>query len=369
MLLVLSSCGRCHQAMCLPGEETQLFLRDVIAGEGPSELKIRTLSPRQQTLNFEVEGRPYSGELFLPAETPRAAILFIPGTTTDGNQDPRMLALARSLARGGFSVLIPDLKNLRELKITPGEIDEIADTFSYLASQSDWAPEGRAGMAAVSYIVGPSLLAARQARIRDQVKFVLGIGAYYDLHEVIGYVTTGQFQDPAGQWQFLEPNAHGKWVLVLSNTDRIANAQDRQTLERIARIKIANPEAPIVDLRQSLVSKEGQALVDLMENRDPEQVDTLISQLPVSVRTDLDALTLKGKDFSQLTARVYLMHGDKDSLIPYPQSARLAEVLPGARRWLIKGFGHVEFNGDLDTFEAWSMACLTDALLQERAAR
>lgn len=365
--LFLTACGRWYQVLCIPGEETRLMLLDAVAGSGPSELKEKTAEPIQKQVTFTIEGKEYQADIFQPGEPALAALVLLPGTTTDGKNDPRLVSFAKTIARTRFNVLIPDLKNLKALKITPGDADEIAAAFQYLVNDSNLAPNGRAGIAAVSYAVGPTMLAALKPSIRDKVRFILSIGGYYDLNRVITYITTGQYRDEQGNWAFREPNVHGKWVFILSNTDRLSNEQDRNTLNEIARIKIANPEAPIVDLTDKLVSQEGQALLNLMNNKDPQLVEHLIQKLPSSVKEDLKALNLSEQDFSKFKARVYMIHGLKDDLIPYTESLDLDKKLPTEHTLhIIDGFRHVEFDGELDFFNALSMACSSNKLLEER---
>lgn len=368
ILFLLTGCGRWYQMLCWPSAETGRLLKDVMAGAGASDLKQMTGAPQRQEIHFSVAGKDYTADLYQPAEPALAGLVFLPGTTTDGKNDQRMIDFANSLARSRFNVIVPDLEHLKALKITPGDVDEIGDVFSYLAARQDLVPQGRAGIAAVSYIVGPAMLAAMQARIRERVKFIFSVGGYYDLERVLGYVTTGFFRDEDGKQVYRAPNAHGKWVLVLSNSDRLENAQDRETLKQIARIKIANPEAPIAELGDELVSREGQALIALMTNTDPARVHNLIAELPPSVRSDLDALNLSNKDLSTLKARVHLIHGYTDSLIPYTESLDLDRHLSSEHcLTLAHGLEHVEFTSEPSWFDAWSLACATNHLLEERS--
>ncbi|PKL74509.1 MAG: alpha/beta hydrolase [Candidatus Melainabacteria bacterium HGW-Melainabacteria-1] len=375
LMALMTGCGRCYQGLCLPTAGSEPLLRDLMAGDATSQLKQTTPSPKREEIRFQVAGKQYLADLYTPGQSPgqsqaepgQAALLLLPGTTTDGKNDTRMVDFARSLARSRFNVLVPDLENLKALRITPDEVGQIADVFEYLAARDDLAPHRRAGIAAVSYIVGPALLAAAEPRIRDNVKFVFGLGGYYDLEQVLTFVTTGQYLDEQRQWQYRQPNAHGKWVLVLSNLDRLDDPSDRSTLADIARIKINDPEAPIGDLSDKLKSQQGKALIALMNNRDRTQVPGLIAQLPASVRADLDALNLRKRDLSGLRARVHLLHGYDDSLIPFTESIALERALKSEKSlFLVKGLDHVAFSSEPDWFDALSLACVATKLLDER---
>ena len=53
------------------------------------------------------------GDLYLPASQARAAMVLVPGAAVLGRDEPRLQALARSLARAGFAVLVPELPEVR----------------------------------------------------------------------------------------------------------------------------------------------------------------------------------------------------------------------------------------------------------------
>ncbi|MBF2055399.1 MAG: hypothetical protein IGS03_18270 [Candidatus Sericytochromatia bacterium] len=72
-------------------------------------------------------------------------------------------------------------------------------------------------MAAISYLSGPALLAATRPEIRQRVRFVLTLGAYYDLEAVITYFTSGYYRNTQGQWVYREPDNYGKWAFLASN--------------------------------------------------------------------------------------------------------------------------------------------------------
>ena len=75
--------------------------------------------------------------------------------------------------------------------------------------------------------------------------------------------------------------------------------------------------------------------------------------LPVStllrypLRTDEALQAMQGQ-----RPRVLLLHGDRDTLIPYANSERLASLVPGVTLQRVAGAGH----GDLSRFEAYQQA-------------
>ncbi len=357
--------------------ESLLVLADIVAVGASSRLKENTPMPLRQPIPFVVDGRSRSGDLYLPGEgRPLAGIVLVPGAVPHGKDDARLVAFAATLARARFAVLVPEMVGFRELRIGRGDAREVADAFAHLASRPELAPGGRAGIAAFSYSVGPALLAAMQPDIRDKVRFVAAVGGYYDLARTVAYFSTGYFRHD-GRWYYLRPDDYGRMVFVQSSRPHLRDARDRAILDAMVETKRRDIDADIAPLASGL-GPEGRAVYALLTNTDPQRTTQLIAALPQPVRDELAALTLRGKDLRGLKARLLLVHGENDNLIPFPESVELAaSVAPGqARLFLIRRIlGHVDptlahvFSREFlveELPDAWRMWRAVDALLAER---
>jgi len=358
ILLFLTACSP------LPDDEAAWVLEDLAAEERPSRLKARTPEPARQALAYRMQGRDYQADLYLPGESALAGIVLVPGVAERGRDDPRLVAFAITLARARFLVLVPDLPNLRALRVRADDAQVVAYAFSHLRSRPEFPTRGRAGIGAFSYAVGPAVLAALEPGIRDRVDFVLGVGGYYDLRQVVTFFTTGYFQI-RGKWHYLEPNRYGKWVFVFGNAERLSSPRDRLTFRAIAERRLNDPRVRIDDLSQRL-TPEGQTLLALLENRDRARTPALIDALPTAIRADMAALNLVRQDLSRLRARLILLHGTDDAIIPYSESIALAAAAPPGRAelFLIGGLAHVDVQPfQLDQRAMWRAI---RALLKQR---
>jgi len=321
-----------------------------------------------QSVAWPSGGATYRGDLYGSRGGSRAALLLVPGAAETGKDDPRLVAFARDLADAGFLVLVPDLPGPKALQVSSADIGETADAGLYLASLvGDGEP---LGLAAISYGVGPTLLAALEPRLVKHVDFVLSLGGYYDATAVITFFTTGFWRPaPAAPWQPGRPNAYGKWVFVLANAARLDDFRDRERLAVIARLKLANLGADVAAFESEL-GPEGRAVMALLDNRDPERVPALIAELPPRIRAEIAALDLSTKDLSPLRAQVLLVHGRDDAIVPYSESVALAHALgPGrAHLYLLDHLSHASWAIDdlADGFRLWRAA---DELLALRDRR
>ena len=349
--LVLSACS-------LPRViEAARVLGDIVAGEEPSSLKDRTPTPERVPVAYRVDGRAYGGDIYLPGDRTEGAIVLVPGVSRAGKDDRRLVAFANTLARARFAVLVPDMQGLKALKVRATDVREIAHAIAYFADSSAAAGHDRIGLVAVSYAVGPAILAALEPDVRDRMGFVVGIGGYWDLEAVVTYFTTGHYRErPDRPWRRAQPNAYGKWVFVLSNVEQLESAADRAILDRMARLKFDDPDAGIAKLAARL-GPEGRSVYALLDNTDPERVPALLAALPAGIKAEFAALNLKGRDFSRLSARLILIHGRDDTIIPYTESVALAAALPKeqAELYLVDSLAHVDLGptGLIDTFTLW----------------
>ncbi|MBU1663981.1 MAG: dienelactone hydrolase family protein [Gammaproteobacteria bacterium] len=384
LLLLLAGCAPTRHY------EAALVLQDIAAEQGDSRLKQIRPAPLRQAVTYSVSGRPHSADLYLPGplegcttRCPRAAIVAVPGAVPLAKDDPRLVAFATSLARAGFAVLAPEMPGFRQMRVRPSDAQEIADAFRYLASRPELSPDGRAGMFAFSYAVGPALLAALQDDIRDRVRFVVGLGGYHDLPRAMRFFTTGWFEH-AGEWRQIIPDDTGRMVLVYASLDYLADARegaesDRARFERMVELRGRDPQAELTPLAAGL-SAQGKAVYALAVNGDPARFPELLAGLPEAMRADMERLNLARHDLKQLQARLLLVHGRNDNLIPYPESLALAAAVPEgqAKVFLIhRVLGHVDLSFSSlfswrfwseDLPDLWRLWRVIDLLLAEREA-
>lgn len=334
------------QTGCMPrlgDTEAALALEDIAAGNG-SRLQARTPAPTRETLDYTIDGRRYTGDVYLSPAGSRAGIVLVPGVVPAGKDDVRLVALATTLARVNFTVLVPDLRGVRKYRVRKNDVTEVADAFRFLLSRPDWVPQDRAGIGGFSYGAGPVLLAALEPDIRKRVRFIMTLGGYYDLRSIVTYFTTGFYRDaPGTQWRYRAPSPYIKWVFTLSNTDLLDESGDRAALRALANDFIEDTEVEF-PTRPKGLRPDAQALYELLVNEDPDRVGALIERLSPRIRTELAGLDPAVHDLSQLQAQVILVHGRGDTMIPYTESLALARNLPArqVQLFLIEGLAHVD---------------------------
>lgn len=336
--------------------EAALIIWDIAAGGQPTLWQEVTDRPNEYPARW-TDGE---GDVYAPASSVRAAMVLVPGAAVLGRDEPRLQALARTFARAGFVVLVPELPEVRRLALSRVDAERVA---SALRQLRQWQPGRPIGVAAVSYAVAPAIIAALQ----DDPTFIVGIGGYHDSEAAIRYVTTGAFRPLGDPREFrVTPGSYGRWAFLLANAGRLDDPNEAHTLQAIAMVRFRDPGADVGPLAARL-GPAGKAVLALVENRDPDAVIRLISALPERVRREIDALNLALYDLSKLHGHFILVHGRDDPLVPYSESQALAAAASKARvsLFLVDEIGHVDFNA-VTAANAWAMWSAVVALLDER---
>jgi dienelactone hydrolase len=348
----------------LGDSDAALFLEDIIAGDRPSRLKAQTPPPSRQVIDYSIDGRSHIADLYLSPQGARAGIVLIPGVVRYGKDDARLVAVATSLARLRFAVLVPEVSGLRQLHTRASDVRVLADAFRYLVSQPELAPQGRAGFAGFSYGVAVVLLASLEPDIRDKVHYLMGFGGYHDMTSIVTYFTTGYYRvEQTGELSYRPPHPYLKSVFTISNADLLQSPTDRDTIHAL----LVNDHDEFDESVENL-SVDGRALYELVANTDPQRVAGLIDKLPARILHELQGINPAKRDLSQIKAQVILLHGRGDSMIPYTESIAITQALPKDQvtLYLIEGYAHTDVKPEREDLP--QILGAMEQLMQQRIA-
>jgi acetyl esterase/lipase len=285
------------------------------------------------------------GDVYRPAaEAP--GIVLVHGAALLGKDDPRLVRLARSLARAGRLVFVPQLR-LAERRFVPGDLDRIVRAV-LAVEERDGSSDGPS-MLGISYGGSFALVAAADPRIQGRLVQVAVFGAYFDLAGVLQAVTTGVsiVGDRRIPW---EGPPEARSILEEGAADLAPAASPAGLGEALAR---KDPSG---------LSADGRALYQVLVNRDPARTRELVAELSPRARRVFERFS-PSSVADEIEAPVIAMHSLDDPAVPFAEAIRLSRGLPEARLVVVRGFRHVDFAArrDLgtalgDLWGAWRFA-------------
>jgi dienelactone hydrolase len=270
----------------------------------------------------QLNGAPVRARLYGPSKAQAGTgIVFIPGLSPLGIDNPRFVSAAQALARTGYFVLAPDIESFSRLRLDPAALDEIGYWFRRL--KEEWTVR-KIGIVGVSVAGTFALLAASGPDIGDDTDFVVSIGGYQDLRRCFenwfgNTPSIGRHGDYPVQ-------SYGKWIAMLAALDRLDDSADRRELEALLKGMLETgrrPESP------TGLSEQGQRwfrLAGMTNSGDPDlyrQIEETVFGKFHSVNPD--------QALSRVRCRVFLVHGSDDELIPSQETLELERHLKSAR--------------------------------------
>jgi hypothetical protein len=106
---------------------------------------------------------------------------------------------------------------------------------------------------------------------------------------------------------------------------------DRVCIEKVLR-------GDSTDYAKSDLSPSGQAVYELLSNRDPERVGDLWARLDPKIREALDSLSPHTK-IAQIKTKVAIIHTYTDDVVPWVESCKLDDAIDGAHKIYFRVFG------------------------------
>jgi dienelactone hydrolase len=338
VVLVIAAAGTAF--LLLPyARAAALLVRVSNSGGRVGDLVGRTDHAFEATSPHQVPTRhgAVPARFYRVAGSTRHTILLVPGIHSMGIEEPRLKGLAADLAATGYPVMTLALPDLMQYRITLAATDVLEDAVSWMAARPDLAPDGKVGMAGISFAGGLSTSAAGRPGIRDKVAFVLSFGGHGDLPRVMRYLATGE-ETPVPGVAVHPPHDYGVAVILYALADRgVVPADQVSALRDGVRTFLLASQLTLVNMDQANATfqKARDMAIALPEPSRTYMTyvnDRAVGKLGPVLVPFLDQLGATDPAVSPQradppSAPVFLLHGDEDTVIPPAESILLGDTL------------------------------------------
>ncbi len=314
--------------------KTLSFLFSILPIEATelSEDVIQEIYPKDKDSTFYI---------FRPADDNRhPGVVISLGIHPQGAEEKNLQKLFQGLVQNGVVVITVDSSALKDSLIDKKEIKNLVEAFQFL-EKKPYIDSSTIGFFGLS--VGSSLafLAAADPEIQEKVKYILWSGGYFDAKQLIQEVLSESFvyQEKVNSW---DPSLRIKEV-VEKNLQRFF--EEEKTLE-------------------------GKIIIEkIMESKQREELEKLFRDLPPYTNEILESLSPKTV-VPEVKASLFILHGKKDQLIPFPHSLFLSEIYSGKKTVVIsEKYGHVSPERpslkDLFSKDFWQVIYFSNKLFAE----
>jgi len=277
-----------------------------------------TKRPSIEKVKYPTRSGSAVGDLYRPATGgPFPGIVVCLGVVPFGVDHPQVPVLGNALARSGFAALLYWSPAMRDFRLDPEDIENIALAYDWLIEQPYVDPT-RSGLFGTCVGGAFALMASATPLIRDRVRFIGAYAPYASMRTFARDVasatrTNGDQREP---W-LVDPLTRKVFVYSLTAMLQPGEA------ERL-RSGFAREPGP---LDGSGLSADGQAVYAVLTALDERQAEAALHRLPPMMQARLAALSPINYLKDIRVPLTVLLHDRGDQVIPVSESRQLVAAL------------------------------------------
>jgi hypothetical protein len=249
----------------------------------------------------------------------------------------------------------------------------IEDATRWASAHADLAPDGRVGLAGISFAGGLAIVAAGRPGIRDHVAFALSFGGHSNLPRTLRYLCTGRQPDGSER----KPHDYGVVIILLGVADRLVPPEQVDPLRRGILTFLEASHVDMVDRAsaKTLFQRARETAAALPEPAgtllrlvNERNVAALGLKLLPYIETISDDPALSPDRSAPPSAPVFLLHGADDNVIPAIESVLLGDYLRPHTTvdvLLTPLITHAEVDRPRDLVEIWKLVSFWAQVLSE----
>ena len=279
-----------------------------------------TGTPLIEKVSYPTHTGRTEGDLYRPpGDGPHPGILVCLGVVPFGVDHPQVAVLGRALARAGFAALLYWSPSMRDFRLDPEDVENIALAYNWLIGQPMVDP-ARSGLLGTCVGGSFALLAATHPLIRDRVTH---LGAYAPFSSMWTFARdiaseTRSNDERREPWK-VDPLTRKVFVHSLTALLEPNEAE-------ILRGAFASQRGQLDERR---LSADGQAVYALLTSKSADDAEAALRGLPPGMLERLDALSIVNYLDDLHAPLIVLLHDRGDQVIPVGKSRRLFSALAG----------------------------------------
>jgi hypothetical protein len=279
-----------------------------------------TEPPVSEKVRYPTRCGQAEGDLYRPrARGPHPGIVVCLGVVPFDVDHPQVPILGKALARAGFAALLYWSPAMRDFRLDPEDVENIALAYRWFIERPDVDP-ARSGLLGTCVGGAFALMAAASPLIRDRVGFIGAYAPYSSMWTLARDIAsaTRPCGDGREPWR-VDPLTRKVFVHSLTALLEPGEAE-------LVRSALANEGGHLDDHG---LSAEGRAASALLTALSEDDAETALHRLPPMMQEHLAALSPLHYLKDIHAPLIVLLHDRGDQVIPVGESRRLCSALSG----------------------------------------
>ena len=316
MLRVFTRATRSIRAVA----KTTIFFLNVFPMLPSGPVDRVTKPPVIERVRYPTRHGQVEGDLYRPsAGGPHPGIVVCLGVVPFGVDHPQVPLLGKALARAGFAALLYWSPAMRDFRLDPEDVENIALVYRWLIEQP-YVDPARSGLLGTCVGGSFALMAAASPLIRERVAFISAYAPYSSMWTFARDIasSTRSCGDGLEAWRVDQLT---RKVFVHSLTAFLEPGEAQLLRKAFA--------GQSVHLDSRDLSQDGQAVYPLLTALSVNEAETALHRLPPAMQDRLAILSPMNYPKDIHAPLIVLLHDCGDQVIPVGESRRLLSALAG----------------------------------------
>lgn len=282
------------------------------------------------------------------------ALVLLHGVHPRGIDEGRLRAFAHALAASGVDVLTPELSELLAYRIHGGTTRKIR---ALAAAQARTTGHRASTVLGISFAGGLALMAAGEQRGDAPIGSVVAVGAHHDLLRLCRYYAGEGVRGPGGERADVAPHPYGARVMVREHLDQFFAPDVVPLARRALDSYLRDQHSRARSLAEALPASAQPTMATLLADGRSAELAQLLRRAAAAAHRELVQASPQGK-LQSVRVPVYLVHGERDPIIPSIETLWLAHELPASslqRAVVTPLLRHAEFPDAPPLQETWEL--------------
>jgi len=268
------------------------------------------------------------------------SIILYPGASPLAEEHPSMLFLASTLADIGFNVYIPRIPLLKKLDISENNVKWFDNAYQQL-SLMDEIKDTKISCIGVSYGGAILLKSSLSGYMKEHKPHCLFTYAtIYDIPTSIDFLMTGKLNIKGKEVQ-IQPHEWGLVVGFHNFLSKVDIGYDTQDIQRVLAIRVKDEKEESFLEAEKLNGNSKTLALDILNGNVSEEVKRIIDIIQKEQIHLLDGISPKHW-CRDVDAKVFIMHGANDNMVPYTQSTKLSSEISDSELFISYLYEHNE---------------------------
>ncbi len=294
--------------------------------------------------------RTYTGEndenipikIFKPKGKSTHNLVIYPGASPFGEEHPGMIMLGSVLSFAGFTIYMPRIPLLKELKINNDIVQSLHHFYNWLLLKEGLNHQN-ISLVGMSFSGAMVLKASFQnSMIKNPPKSIFVYGTYYDFDSSVEFLKTGKVTVNGSEIQ-ITPHPWGLVVLFHNYLPFVDIGYDTSDIQRIISLRVRDKEKQAISESKNLPKTPQDIITNILSGTPNEEVSRIIQIFRKEMKKEYQSLSPRYWHH-KIRSKVFIFHGANDSMIPFTESILLSEKIQNSELFISHIYEHREIS-------------------------